>query len=208
MPADGSTGIGVWGMKNCCKNKREVFQRRLIKGMIAGIMVLIIFQLIYENSSIFFRVNNVFQRRATVKAHLNENDLYLLKGEEFHLYVITLNQRVSFSTTNFWVAGVNFTGRVFGYQTGKCFILAKVDDRILKCRVHVLDMNKDKLSMKKGGSQRLRVLGTNSPVRWKSSNQEVAGVSLFGKVKARKRGRTIIYAKVKGKTLQCEVRVK
>ncbi len=195
-------------MKSCGGNKQGFLSRFLFKGIVIGISVLIILQLVYENSSVFFRVNNVVRRRATLSAHLNENDLYLLKGEEFHLYVVALNQRVSFSSTNFWVAGVNFNGRVFAYQTGRCFILAKTRDRILKCRVHVLDINKKKLTVKIGSSQRLRIRGTNSYVRWKSSNPEVASVNMFGKVKARKRGRTFIYARVKGRSLQCEVRVK
>ncbi|MGF7143992.1 hypothetical protein HNQ56_002422 [Anaerotaenia torta] len=195
-------------MKKCRGTKEGALRRFLGKCVVISISLLIIFQLLYEHSSVFYRVNNVFRRRATVNAHLNENDLYLLKGEEFHLYVIALNQRVSFSSTNFWVAGVNFNGRVFGYQTGHCFILAKVDDQILKCRVHVMDISKEKLNLKVGGTHRLRIHGSNSFVRWKSSNPEVATVNMFGKVKAKKRGRTVISAKIKGKTLQCEVRVK
>ena len=86
--------------------------------------------------------------------------------------------------------------------------MAKVDDRVLKCRVHVLDISKEHLTLKPGKSQRLDIRGSNSFVRWQSSNPEVASVNMFGKVKAKKKGRTIIYAKVKGRTLKCEVRVK
>jgi uncharacterized protein YjdB len=121
--------------------------------------------------------------------------------------VVALNKRVSFTSTDFRVAGVNFNGRVFGYQTGNAFILAKVDDRILKCRVHVLDINRKHITISTGRSKKLNILGTNSFVRWKSSNTEVVTVSMFGRVKGKHKGKATVSAKVKGKTFSCEVKV-
>jgi uncharacterized protein YjdB len=103
---------------------------------------------------------------------------------------------------------VNFNGRIFAHQTGKAFIIAKVDDRELKCRVHVIDINKEKLKMKVGNISHLSIQGSNSFVKWKSSNPKVASVSLFGTVKAKRKGTTVIYAKIKGKVLKCSVRVR
>lgn len=69
----------------------------------------------------------------------------MVKGEEFRLFVYGINKRVSYHSTNFRVAGVNFNGRVFAYQTGKAYIIAKVDNKELKCRVKVIDLNKKDL---------------------------------------------------------------
>lgn len=131
----------------------------------------------------------------------------MIKGEEAHIYVFDINKRVTFSTTNFRVAGVNFNGRVFGYQTGKAFIIAKVDKKELRCRVHVIDINKDKLELSVGKTYQLRVLGTNSFISWSSKNKEVASINIFGKVTAKSKGTAIIYGKVKGKKVKCVIRV-
>lgn len=139
---------------------------------------------------------------------LNSYDLYLIRGEEYHLKLIALNKRVTFSSTNFRVAGVGLHGRIFAYQTGKTFILAKVGNKVLKCRVHVIDLNKRSITLRPGRSRHLYVKGSNAFVRWMSANPRVASVSMFGRVKANKKGKTVIYAKVKGKTLSCVVRVK
>jgi uncharacterized protein YjdB len=136
---------------------------------------------------------------------LNERDLYLIKGEEFRLYVYALNKRVAFYSTNFKVADVNFNGRVYGYQTGKAFIIAEVDHKELKCRVHVIDINKKTLRLKKGDTYHLKIKGTHSYVRWKSGDIRVATVNLFGHVKAIEEGKTVIVAKVKGKILTCNI---
>jgi uncharacterized protein YjdB len=139
---------------------------------------------------------------------LNKQDVYLIKGEEFKLSVFAINKRVSYSSTNFRVVGVNFNGRLFAYRTGKAFIIAKVGKKQLKCRVHVIDINKENLTLKVGDSYRLKIRGSNTYTRWKSNDSNVVSVNMFGKVKAKNKGRTVIYAKVKGKVLKCNVNVK
>jgi uncharacterized protein YjdB len=131
----------------------------------------------------------------------------MIKGEETHLSVFGINKRVSFYSTNFRVAGVNFNGRVYAYRTGKAFIIAKVGKKELKCRVHVIDINKKTITLKKGKSYHLKIKGSNAFVLWKSNNKEVAEVSMFGKVRAMEKGCTVITAKVKGRRLRCTVYV-
>lgn len=156
----------------------------------------------------YFKTNNLLRRRTIFSLHLNCTDLYLKQGEEFHLYVVALNKRVSFTSSNFRVAGVNFNGRVFGYQTGTAFILAKVDDRILKCRVHVMDISKKNVSLRTGKTLRLHIYGSNAFVRWRSTNPEVASVNIFGKITAKRKGKATITARVKGKTFECKIKVR
>mgnify|MGYP001280718252 CR=1 FL=1 len=132
----------------------------------------------------------------------------MVKGEEFKLFVYGINKRVSFYSTNFRVAGVNFNGRVFAYNTGKAIIVAKVDNKKLKCRVKVMDLNRKNLSLQVGETFRLKVKGPVYFASYKSSNPEVAEVNWFGKIKANKPGRTKITVNVKGKKMVCNVTVR
>lgn len=189
-------------MKNCCNKPPLLFQ--IYKIIIIVLGFILVFRYLYENSSLFY-LNSV---ELPFSLHLNKQDLYLIKGEEYKLSVFGINKRVSYYSTNFRVVGVNFNGRVFGYQTGKAFIIAKVDNKKLKCRVHVIDINKKVVTLKKGETFRLRIKGTNAFVGWKSKNNGIATVSIFGKIKAVSSGTTVIYGKVKGRTLKCTVKVR
>ena len=115
---------------------------------------------------------------------------------------------MSFYSTNFRVAGVNFNGRVYAYRTGKAVIIAKVGKRKLKCRVKVIDLNRKRLNLRLGDTFRLRVKGPACFVRYTSSNSSVATVNIFGKVKAKRPGKTTITANVKGKHLKCVITVR
>lgn len=176
---------------------------RLYKLIILVMALILIVRFLYMNSSLYF----LNWRDLPFSLHFNTDDLYLIKGEEFKLFVYGINQRVSYSSTNFRVAGVNFNGRVYGYNTGKAFIIAKVRGEKIKCRVHVIDINHDSLKLKPGETKKLKVKGTASFVSWKSSNNKVATVSMFGKVRAKKKGTAVIYGRVKGKTLKCTIKV-
>lgn len=139
--------------------------------------------------------------------HLRTQDVVLIKGEKFHLSVFGINKRVSYYSTNFLVAGVNFTGRVYAYRTGKAFIIAKVDGKKLKCRVRVIDINRKSIIIKTGRSFRLRIYGGGCFIRWRTGDSRVATVTRFGRVKAVNKGTTVITARVKGKIVECKVRV-
>lgn len=177
---------------------------RWMKLIIIILIVIIVWNYVYHNSSLFYR-KLVY---LPFSLHLNTHDLYMIKGEEFHLFIYGINKKVSFSSTNIRVAGVNFNGRVFAYRTGKAFIVAKVDGKKLRCRVHVIDINKKKLQLSVGETYKLRVKGTNSLISWSSKDSKVAKVGMFGKVTAKKKGKTVVYAKVKGKKLKCEIIVR
>lgn len=191
-------------MKRHCCNQKSPLIFRIYKYIISILIVFLIFHYIYENSSIYFRDSLTLP----FSLHLNKQDIYMIKGEETRLTVFGINKRVSFQSTNFRVAGVNFNGRIVAYRTGKAFIIAKVDKKELKCRVHVINVNKKKLHLKKGSTYRLKIKGTYAFVTWKSSNKEVATVSMFGSVKARGKGTAVITGKVKGRSLKSKVIVK
>lgn len=68
-------------------------------------------------------------------------------------------------------------------------------------------LNKSSASVLEGKSIYLSVSGTKKKVMWSSANSKIATVSK-GKVTGKKTGKTVIIAKVSGKTLKCKVTVK
>ena len=65
-------------------------------------------------------------------------------------------------------------------------------------------LTKKSVAMYEGDSIFLKVKGTKSKIKWSSKNKKVAVVTKKGKVKAVKKGRTVIYAKFGKKVLKCD----
>lgn len=189
----------------CCN--RNSFPNGFKKIILCFILLLSAFILIEEllqNSSLFFRTFHV----PHLSLHLNKRELFLKKGEEFKLRVIGLNRRVdSYSSTDFKVAYVNFNGRVYGSRVGKAFIVVEVDDVILKCRVHVMDLKKKKLSVEVGEKRKIELKGSVGKVKYSSMNESVAKVDKKGNVFAVAQGRTTILVVNKGLTFTCTINV-
>lgn len=62
-----------------------------------------------------------------------------------------------------------------------------------------LKLNKTKVTVYKGCTETLKVTGSKKKVKWSSSKKAVASVSSSGKIKGKKKGTTVIYAKVGNK---------
>ena len=71
-----------------------------------------------------------------------------------------------------------------------------------------IKLNKKKATLVVGKSLRLKVKGTKKKVKWKSNRKKVATVSSKGVVKAKKKGKANITAKVAKKKLVCKITVK
>lgn len=183
---------------------KYIKSNKFYKTLIIVLIVFLIIFFMYRNSGLFYRKKIILP----FSLHLNRQELYMIKGEEFRLFVYGINKWVHFHSTNFRVAGVDFTGRVFAYQTGKAYIIAKVDNKKLKCRVKVIDINEKRLNLRTGEIYRLKVKGPAFFAKYKSSNPKVATVNIFGNVKAKQPGKTTITVIVKGKTLKCSVTVR
>lgn len=187
------------------KNKFNLFRFDGFITILLFVAILAVFyRAVLPHTSIFYRTNllNPFLYKT------NRHDVTLIKGEEFRLYTYKLNQRVTYTTTDFKVADVNFLGTVTALRPGTAFIIMKYSGKEVKCRVRVVDINKKKLIIKKSGSYRLSIKGAVTGVRWYSSNASVARVSRYGRVKAVSKGTAVIYGKVGGKTMGCKVVVK
>lgn len=164
-------------------------------------LVALIWYLIIPRTSIYFRL---FHHRA-ILGELNEVDVVLEKGESFHLYVLGINKRAYYSSTDIKVADVTIFGGVTAYRSGSTYIKVRVDGKVLKCRVRVIDLSKSKLALKIGESYKLKVKGKTLGVKWKSSDKRVVNVTKKGEVIAIGKGEAIITAIVLGKTLSCKV---
>lgn len=97
-----------------------------------------------------------------------------------------------------------------GYGTA---IITVTDGTYTKvCKVTVPDkrirLNKKSAKVKRGKKLKLKVLNAPGKVKWRSSNKRIATVSKKGVVKAKRRGKVTISAKVKGKTYKCKIKVR
>lgn len=72
-----------------------------------------------------------------------------------------------------------------------------------------VSLSKKSLSLVVGKSKNLKLKNASKgKVKWSSSNKKVATVNKVGKVKAKKKGKTVILAKYLGKKYKCKVTVK
>lgn len=136
---------------------------------------------------------------------LNTQELYLEVGDTSRLYIVGLNKRVTFSSKDFKVAGVYFTGKVEARRVGTTVIDAKVDGRTVQCKVIVIGLNYKKIKLMRGEQLSLEVKGTNGEVDWVSNDDEVALVDSKGVVTGLSCGKAKITAKVKGVKMKCNV---
>lgn len=188
--------------------KNWLFQLFRFRGAVSIVYYIaflaLLWYLIVPHTTLFFQ-NYIF---TPMSRRLNEEDITLVKGEEFRLRFMNVNKRVSYSSTDIKVADVNIFGVVKAYRVGTTIIKVKNQDEVLKCRVRVIAINKSKLTLKAGKSRYLNVKGAWFGARWHSSNTSVVKVSRFGKVTGVSKGTARVYAKVKGKSLSCLVTVK
>ena len=132
------------------------------------------------------------------------------------------DKRVVWSTSNPKVATVSQAGIVKAKGKGTCVISVITNDGKKKatCKVTVtvlvkkLKLNKNKVSIKKGKTYKLKCTitpknATNKKIVWRSTNKKIAKVTK-GKVKARKKGSCYIVVKTKDgkRKAKCKVVVK
>lgn len=71
-----------------------------------------------------------------------------------------------------------------------------------------IKLSKSKLTLSVGSTKTLKLKGTKKKPKWTSSKKSVATVTKKGKVKAKKKGSTVITAKLGKKKYKCKVTVK
>ena len=122
-----------------------------------------------------------------------------------------------------WTAGYCYTG-VYTYE-GHSYVIVTLgnsneggrwsDARKMSavCKKNAkacqkeLALNKTSVELTAGEITKLKVKKTKGKVKWTSTNKAVAAVNDDGKVTGKKKGKTVITAKIYGKTLRCRVKV-
>ncbi|MDF2803206.1 MAG: glycoside hydrolase family 18 [Anaerocolumna sp.] len=146
---------------------------------------------------------------ATVK--LNYKSITLDVGKSKTLSISGTKSKVTWSSSKNSVATVSTGGKVIAKAPGTATIYAKVDGKNLSSKLTVnaaIKLSNSTITLEKGLTKTLKVIGTTSKITWSSSKNSVATVSTGGKVTAKAPGITTIYAKVSGKTLTSKVTVK
>lgn len=161
----------------------------------------------------FEGVTIVAEAASTKGVKLNKTSLKLVKGKSYTLKVANAGRKkVKWSSKKKKVATVNSKGRVVAKGKGTTYIYAKVGGKTLKCKVTVSvpapKLNKSSVTINKGKSYTLKVSNASSKVKWSVKNKKVATVTSKGKIIAKGKGTTHVYAKVGKKTLKCKVTVK
>lgn len=166
-------------------------------------LIVLIWFLIIPRTGIYYR--KFFHR--SQYGELNKIDVTIVKGESERIYILGLNKRVSYTSTDISVADVDIFGTVTGYRTGITIIKVKVNKKVLKCRVRVVSINKKSLNLFLGDTYKLRIKGATSGIKWSSSDKQIVKVTRNGKIVGISEGNAIITAKIGGKKLSCEIRV-
>ena len=117
--------------------------------------------------------------------------------------------QVVWKSSNPKIAAVNSKGKVNAIKKGKVTITAEADGCLATCKIKVItaQLSAADLTLNRGKSKTLKVIGTSKKVTWKSSDPTVATVSSKGKVKAKKKGTAKITAAIGASTLTCKVTV-
>lgn len=153
----------------------------------------------------------IVEIQAKAKIKLNVTKKTLDKNKTYTIKVLNTKKKVKWSSSNKNVATVSSKGKVTAKKAGTATISAKVDGKILKCKITVknpIKINATSKTLYPKNTYTLKVTGTNKKITWSSSNKSVATVSSKGKVTAKKSGTVTISANVDGKTLKCKITVK
>lgn len=115
-----------------------------------------------------------------------------------------------FKSSNSKVATVSSGGKITAKKAGTCTISVKSNGITLKCTVTVKKpyLSPKSVSLVKGKTKQLKIIGKVGTAKFKSSNKRIATVSAKGVIKAKKKGKCTITVKSNGVTLKCKVTVK
>ena len=119
-------------------------------------------------------------------------------------------KKVKWTSGKNGVVKVSQKGVVTARKKGNTTVTAKVSGKKYTCRVTVKDakLSTYRLSLKAGGSKKLKLTNSKGKVKWSSTDRSVVKVSQTGVVAAVKPGTAAVKAKVAASTYQCKVTVK
>ncbi len=129
-------------------------------------------------------------------------------GRSKKLKVAGTNMKATWKSSNEAVAAVDSSGKVVAKGAGTATITASVDGASVSCKVTVLKISNNELTLKKGQTAKLSVYGASGEITWDSYKKSVATVAADGTVTAKSAGTAKIVANVNGRLVRCIVTVK
>lgn len=158
------------------------------------------------------------------KVTLNKKSLTLGVKETFTLKATVkpknaTNRKVTWKSNKPKIVAVSKSGKVTAKKTGKAIITAKADGKTAKCTITVkaapkkISLNAKKKTLKKGKTFQIKVKlpkkTASNKITYTSSKKKIASVSSKGKVKALKKGKSVITVKTfNGKKAKINITVK
>lgn len=167
-------------------------------------LFLLISILLYPHTIFYFKE----EAFPTVIENIINKEIVLRKGTNKKIYTNFLAQDITYTSSDFKVAYVNYYGKVYGNKAGRAVVKVKIGENTYRCKVYVIDINKKNITMKENEVEQLILKGKIKKVRWVSKNPSIAKVSKRGKVTGVKEGTTVIYGYVKDTYVTCKVTVK
>ncbi len=143
---------------------------------------------------------------ATIK--ISNKKVTLKIGESKKLTISGTKKKVTWKSSKKSVATVSSSGKVTAKSAGTATITATVSGKKLTSKIHVVKLNKTKVTLETGDTINLKVTGTDDKVTWSTSKKTVATVSKNGNVTAKSAGTATITATVSGKKLTSKITVK
>ena len=143
------------------------------------------------------------------KMKLNKSELEMVKGQTASLKVSDAPGSVKWSSSDSSVVAVSSSGKLNAKAKGKVTITVTSGSQKIQCRVTVEDpkLNHATLTMNLKEVAYLKLSGCKHSVKWYSDDSDIVKVS-NGKLTAKEVGKTVVKAKVHGKTYSCKVTVK
>ncbi len=158
------------------------------------------------------------------KVTLNKKSLTLGVKETFSLKATVkpgnaANRKVTWKSDKPKTVAVSKSGKVTAKKKGKAVITAKADGKTAKCTITVkaapkkISLNAKKKTLKKGKTFQIKVKlpknTASNKITYTSSKKKIASVSSKGKVKALKKGKSVITVKTfNGKKAKVTITVK
>ncbi|MGN0475931.1 MAG: leucine-rich repeat protein [Ruminococcus sp.] len=124
------------------------------------------------------------------------------------------SKTMSYKSNNNNIATAYANGKITAKKKGVAYVtvLNKKNNSYFKVKVTVINpkINKYNVTLKKGKSFNLKIVGRVGTAKFISSNKKIATVNKYGKITAskKKKGTVTITVKTNGVTLECRVRVK
>ena len=116
--------------------------------------------------------------------------------------------KIKYYSDNKAVARINGRGKIYANKVGQATVYGETSNgQVGYADVLVVTLNRKTLPLRLYDTETLRVNEISTGVTWHSQNPLIASVDASGKVVARRRGTTRIYATVRGLKLSCRVTV-